>query len=181
MQENLDDSPLDYLQSSETIDQDPLILALPAQNIPVSGLSSILRSIQATVRTVIDDQKSNTTLRLIIKDTQVQEKLEFHLAFIPLTKTNDAGYVAQVVFENFFESLIITARKSSQRTLFGEKVMRSNRSGTDISSILFERMYEMINELSRFKNITLSYKSKSLSFNRGIVDISDKQFGELNP
>tara|TARA_B100001013_G_scaffold320589_1_gene230078 strand:- start:315 stop:836 length:522 start_codon:yes stop_codon:yes gene_type:complete len=173
MQENLDNSPLDYLQSSETIDQDPLILALPAQNIPVSGLSSILRSIQATVRTVIDDQKSNTTLRLIIKDAQVQEKLEFRLAFIPLTKTNDSGYAAEVVFEHFFESLIIAARKSSQRTLFGEKVMRSNRSVTDVSSILLERIHEMINELSRFKNITLSYRSKSLSFNHGMVKILD--------
>ncbi len=173
IQENLDDAPLDYLQSSETIDQDPLILALPAQNIPVSGLSSILRSIQATVRTVIDDQKSNIPLRLIIKDTQVQEKLEFHLAFIPLTKTDNAGYAAEVVFENFFESLIIEARKSSQRTLFGEKVMRSNRLATDVSSIQFERIHEMINELSRFKNITLSYRSKSLSFNHSMVEILD--------
>ena len=172
IQENLDDSALDYLQSSETIDQDPLILALPAQNIPVSGLSSILRSIQATVR-VVNRENSNITLRLIIKDPQVQEKLEFRLAFIPLTKDDDAVYAAKVVFGIFFESLIIEARKSSQKTLFGEKVMRSNRPANQSEAIQFERIHEMINELSRFKNITLSYRSKSLSFNHGMVQILD--------
>ena len=173
IQENLDDSNLDYLQSSEIIDQDPIILALPTKNISVSGLSSILRSIQATIRTVIDSHESNTAFRLIIKDTQAHEMLEFHMAFIAVGKTPDAGNTAVDVFDSFFEALIIATRRSSQRTLFGEKVLRSNKLGAEVPSIQSDRMHEMINELSRFKSVKLSYKYRALLFNRGTVEILD--------
>ena len=173
MKENLDNLNIRASQGLHSDEQKAMILAFPSVNIPVSGLSSILRSLQATLRVIIDNQQPQLTtpVRLVINEVLIKTPLEFHMSFTILSKNGDNVAFSEAVFDEFIGTLTNAARESSQKTLFGDKIHRSNISKQGISTTASERIYDTLSELARLKNVSVSYNKHSIVFNQGILTI----------
>ncbi len=144
-----------------------LELILGTGDLPVSYLSSVLRSIQAALREVArtadatrEEFQRQPQPVLMLSSLSVEDGLTLRFAFVdPLDSTPMEKFSSQA-FQAFIDEFTQFLKRLPQRGLWGETYNRARRKTHD--SEITRRLDQVHIELRRFYRSTLRYRGQAI-------------------
>ena len=158
-------------------DSQGLEIALDSHDLPVSGLSSMLRVVQAALREVANagestrerfSHKPQPTLHLSARTEE--GSLILRLTFVDPLDPEPAEDFSATTSRAFLAALGDLIKRAPQRDLWGEAVGGPN--GRELRTDLDQRLDQVRQQLRRLPRARLSFGRETISFESGRVELT---------